>query len=205
MTLKSNSVCHMDVATDEVRKASRMRRTPRQGEQHRCERRHTSVGWSANEAGPRSEAVVAGPPAKLDSGAPRTNASTRRRSGRGLIFRGAIWHIDKVLFGKRVCESTRTGDLVEAEVLLAHRMSQARRVHLYGEPAEHTFREAGVKFLCKWILAPAGGALRRMCAGRRFLRDDAQKHPIQSESFVVRSAVKRETSFVSWAAGWAPP
>jgi hypothetical protein len=182
MTLKSNSVCHMDVATDEVRKASRMRRTPLQGEQHRCERRHTSVGCSANEAGlfgiscltprklgaalrafgglhaaVRSEAVVAGPPAKLDSGAPRTNASTRRRSGRGLIFRGAIWHIDKVLFGKRVCESTRTGDLVEAEVLLAHRMSQARRVHLYGEPAEHTFREAGVKFLCKWILAPAGG------------------------------------------------
>jgi hypothetical protein len=33
--------------------------------------------------------------------------------------------------------------------LLAHRVSQARKVHLYGEPAEHTFREAGLKFLAE--------------------------------------------------------
>jgi integrase len=58
-----------------------------------------------------------------------------------------VWHIDKVLFGKRICESTHTSDLKEAEMLLAQRVSQARKVHLYGEPAEHTFREAGVKFL----------------------------------------------------------
>ena len=66
---------------------------------------------------------------------------------RGLLLRKGTWHIDKVLFGKRVCESTQTRDLAEAEMLLAHRVSQARKVHLYGEPAEHTFREAGVKFL----------------------------------------------------------
>jgi hypothetical protein len=26
----------------------------------------------------------------------------------GLLLRGGVWHIDKVLFGKRICESTRT-------------------------------------------------------------------------------------------------
>jgi hypothetical protein len=64
-------------------------------------------------------------------------------------LRKGVWHIDKVLFGKRVCESTRSSDLKEAEMLLAHRVSEARRAHLYGEPAEHTFREAGVKFLAE--------------------------------------------------------
>jgi integrase len=71
----------------------------------------------------------------------------RQGTSRGLLLRNNVWHIDKVLFGKRLCESTRSSDLKEAEALLAHRTTQARRVHLYGEPAEHTFREAGVKFL----------------------------------------------------------
>src|SRR5258708_3528926 len=79
--------------------------------------------------------------------ASRPKSSTRQRSTRGLLLRKGIWHIDKVLFGKRICESTHTSDLKEAEMLLAQRVSQARKVHLYGEPAEHTFREAGVKFL----------------------------------------------------------
>jgi len=68
---------------------------------------------------------------------------------RGLLLRKGIWHIDKVLFGKRICESTHTSDLKEAEMLLAHRVGQARKAHLYGEPKEHTFREAGVKFLAE--------------------------------------------------------
>lgn len=68
---------------------------------------------------------------------------------RGLLLRKGIWHIDKVLYGKRICESTGTGDLKEAEALLAHRVSQARRVHLYGEPREYTFREAATKFLAE--------------------------------------------------------
>jgi hypothetical protein len=42
----------------------------------------------------------------------------------GLLLRNGIWHIDKVLFDKRVCESTRTSDLAQAEMLLAHRLSQ---------------------------------------------------------------------------------
>jgi hypothetical protein len=67
------------------------------------------------------------------------HAMTHRAATRGLLLRKGIWHIDKVLFGKRVCESTHTSDLKEAEMLLAHRVNQARKVHLYGEPAEHTF------------------------------------------------------------------
>jgi integrase len=73
----------------------------------------------------------------------------RRATTRGLLLRNGIWHIDKVLFGKRICESTHTSGLKEAEMLLAQRVSQARKAHLYGEPAEHTFREAGVKFLAE--------------------------------------------------------
>jgi len=35
------------------------------------------------------------------------------RNTRGLLLRKGVWHIDKVLFGRRRCESTRTGDLAE--------------------------------------------------------------------------------------------
>jgi hypothetical protein len=75
-------------------------------------------------------------------------APTRRRTP-GLLLRGGIWHIDKILYGKRICESTRTGDRIEAEALLARRVTQARHVHLFGEPCEHSFREAAAKFLAE--------------------------------------------------------
>ena len=75
-------------------------------------------------------------------------APTRRRTP-GLLLRRGIWHIDKVLYGKRICESTRTADRIEAEALLAHRVTQARHVHLFGEPSEHSFREAAAKFVAE--------------------------------------------------------
>ena len=68
---------------------------------------------------------------------------------RGLLLRQGVWHIDKVLFGRRLCESTRSSNLAEAEALLAHRVGEARKAHLYGEAPEHMFREAGVKFLAE--------------------------------------------------------
>jgi hypothetical protein len=68
---------------------------------------------------------------------------------RDCYFGGAVWHIDKVIYGKRICESTGTRDLTEAQALLAHRVTQARRVHLYGEQREHTFKEAVDKFLAE--------------------------------------------------------
>jgi len=72
---------------------------------------------------------------------PEKNAGTSPTQG--------IWHIDKIIYGKRICESTRTGDRIEAEALLARRVTQARRVHLFGEQREHTFREAAAKFLAE--------------------------------------------------------
>jgi hypothetical protein len=61
--------------------------------------------------------------------------------------RGRVWHIDKVVYGKRICESTGTRDRAEAAALLALRVTQARRVHLFGEQREYTFSEAAGKFL----------------------------------------------------------
>jgi hypothetical protein len=56
-------------------------------------------------------------------------APTPRRPP-GLLLRGGIWHIDKVIYGKRLCESSGTRDRTEAEALLARRVTQARRVGL---------------------------------------------------------------------------
>jgi hypothetical protein len=78
----------------------------------------------------------------------RIVTSTSRRTA-GLLLRGRVWHIDKVIYGKRICESTGTRDLTEAEALLARRVIQARGVHLFGDQREHTFREADSKFLAE--------------------------------------------------------
>jgi hypothetical protein len=47
-----------------------------------------------------------------------------RKRKPGLIMRAGIWHIDKVMFGRRVCQSTETARLDEAERTLA-------RIQLY--------------------------------------------------------------------------
>jgi integrase len=65
----------------------------------------------------------------------------------GLIKRGGIWHIDKVIRGTRVCESTGTSDRRGAEELLARRINQVREARLFGLRTEHTFRAAATKFL----------------------------------------------------------
>jgi integrase len=72
-----------------------------------------------------------------------------KKATRGLLLRKDVWHIDKVMYGKRICESTGTHNLNEAEALLAHRLSEARKVHPYGEPRKYTFRQAGAKFLAE--------------------------------------------------------
>src|SRR5882762_9067636 len=81
--------------------------------------------------------------------APGTVMAPTRRRTPGLLLRRGIWHIDKIIYGKRICESTRTGDRIEAEALLARRVTQARHVHFFGEPCEHSFREAATKFLAE--------------------------------------------------------
>ena len=72
-----------------------------------------------------------------------------RRRTPCLLLRGGIWHIDKIVYRKRICETTGTQDRVEAEALLARRVSQARQVHLFDEQREHTFREAAAKLLAE--------------------------------------------------------
>src|SRR5258708_5230980 len=65
----------------------------------------------------------------------------------GLSKRGGVWHIDKVFRGTRICESTGTSDLREAQDCLTKRMSQIREAKLHGLRAARTFRCAATKYL----------------------------------------------------------
>ncbi|HUN26045.1 MAG TPA: tyrosine-type recombinase/integrase [Steroidobacteraceae bacterium] len=65
----------------------------------------------------------------------------------GLTKRGGIWHIDKLFRGTRLCESTGTSDLREAQEILAERMSELLHAQLYGTREARTFRTAATKYL----------------------------------------------------------
>lgn len=65
----------------------------------------------------------------------------------GLIKRGDVWHIDKIYRGKRIRESTGTGDLETAQAILAKRIEQARQSVVFGERPKRTFREAATRYL----------------------------------------------------------
>lgn len=65
----------------------------------------------------------------------------------GLIMRAGIWHIDKRICGRRVCQSTGTGEIQEAERFLARMMEQTRQAHVYGVRPSRTFEQAAAKFV----------------------------------------------------------
>jgi integrase len=65
----------------------------------------------------------------------------------GLQKRGSVWHIDKKFRGARICESTGTSDIWQAEEYLARRMMELREGRLIGARRERTFRAAATKFL----------------------------------------------------------
>lgn len=65
----------------------------------------------------------------------------------GLRKRGEIWHIEKVIAGLRICESTGETDLNKAEHYLAQRTHEIRRVKVYGESPRRTFDEAAAKYV----------------------------------------------------------
>ena len=65
----------------------------------------------------------------------------------GLVKRGDVWHIDKTIGGKRLCESTEESELSKAELYLAMRIERARRASIYGERPKRLFREAGEQYL----------------------------------------------------------
>ena len=70
-----------------------------------------------------------------------------RKRTPGLYKRGEFWHVDKQVFGKRICESTGTNSLEEAEKYLARRIENLRQVVMYGARPKRKFREAATKFL----------------------------------------------------------
>ena len=65
----------------------------------------------------------------------------------GLIMRAGIWHIDKRILGRRVCQSTGTAQLEEAERNLARVMEETRQAQIYGVRPARTFEQAAAKFV----------------------------------------------------------
>ena len=65
----------------------------------------------------------------------------------GLILRDGVWHIDKRIFGRRVCQSTGTPQLEEAERQLARVMEQTRQARVYGVRPVRTFEQAAARFV----------------------------------------------------------
>jgi integrase len=70
-----------------------------------------------------------------------------RKRTSGLYLRKSTWQIDKVIDGIRLCESTGTSEIEEAERYLAKRIKEIRDAKLYGIRPRRTWREAATKFL----------------------------------------------------------
>ena len=70
-----------------------------------------------------------------------------RKRTPGIYKKGSHWQIDKKLFGYRLCESTGTSDLEEAEKYLARRIDEIRQATVYGVRPKRNFKEAATKFL----------------------------------------------------------
>ena len=67
----------------------------------------------------------------------------------GLQLRGDIWHIDKRIEGERICKSTGTAELREAERYLARLRETIRQAKIYGVRPERSFEEAAIKFVAE--------------------------------------------------------
>jgi integrase len=65
----------------------------------------------------------------------------------GLIQRAGIWHIDKRIFGRRICQSTCTACIEEAERHLAKVMEEIRQAQIYGVRPSRTFEQAAAKYV----------------------------------------------------------
>ncbi len=70
-----------------------------------------------------------------------------RKRTPGLYKRRGTWHIDKKVFGRRLCESTGTSELEEAEKYLVRRLEEVRQAVVYGVRPKRSFKEAATKFL----------------------------------------------------------
>ena len=70
-----------------------------------------------------------------------------RKKTPGLIKRAGIWHIDKQINGRRVCQSTGADNLEEAERYLARLREEFRQAEIYGVRPQRTFEQAAAKFV----------------------------------------------------------
>ena len=70
----------------------------------------------------------------------------RKRSA-GLRLRHGVWHIEKQIDGKKLCESTGTGRLEEAELILARRREEQRQARVFGVRPRRMFHEAATRYL----------------------------------------------------------
>jgi integrase len=65
----------------------------------------------------------------------------------GLFKKGRTWHIDKYIGGIRVCKSTGTSDLQEAERYLIKLIDDARLAEIYGVRPKRSFNKAFAEYL----------------------------------------------------------
>ncbi len=70
-----------------------------------------------------------------------------RKKSPGLIKRAGVWHVDKQISGRRICQSTGSDQLEEAERYLARLIEESRQATIYGVRPERSFEQAAAKFL----------------------------------------------------------
>ncbi len=70
-----------------------------------------------------------------------------RKRTPGLYKRHGMWHIDKQIGGRRVCQSTGTDKLEEAERFVARLIEDRRQASVFGVRPIRTFEQAAAKFV----------------------------------------------------------
>lgn len=70
-----------------------------------------------------------------------------RKKTPDLIKRAGVWHIHRHINGRRVCTSTGTDQLEEAERFVARLTEEARQAFVYGLRPSRIFEQAAAKFV----------------------------------------------------------
>jgi integrase len=70
-----------------------------------------------------------------------------RKRTPGLVKRQGLWHIDKRIGGRRVCQSTGTAKQEEAELFLVRQIDETRQAQVYGVRPARPFELAAAKFV----------------------------------------------------------
>ncbi len=78
-----------------------------------------------------------------------------RKTIAGLTKRGELWHINKVINGQRLCESTGCYSREEAERYLIRRLEQIRERSVFGDRHVHSWREAATRYLTEYQKMPS--------------------------------------------------